>query len=439
MFHLLLFIMRGSLRVMVKKLLLGALLLSNYQPVLCDETDGTSLYKKMRFEVSLGYTQLTSTGWWSEIEPYRIYLGALPLKNKGNLEEILALGVTRVLSLVENFELEDGWFNKTVKPAEWREKGVQVHQISAVDYAPLTSQQIEEGVAFLADQLANGETVYVHCKAGRGRSAAIVIAYLMQYQGFTLDDAIAFVKERRPQINLNQEQRQALVTYFDIAEEKPADAPGYLAEVQEVTQEALAKALGDMLEYVIDGVSYDASSRLPQSIAGYVPAVSIQSTLERRNRYLRECRGDQDLAIKTAIERNHGMKHKLKTALPGLIPFVGSPTSYSIAVWHQLREIALIASLYGHDVHDPEVKKQCLASLIDGNVMKIPAQTIDILAKEIVKKILVKVGVGYIPGAAIPAHLLYNYFTDNSAKVSTYAIKRFGGEFAKPIDKKDYE
>ena len=115
------------------------------------------------------------------------------------MEKIKQLGVTKVLSLVEDFELEDGWVNKPVKTSDWRLAGLEVKHIKAEDYLPLKPEEITEGVAYLAQALEEGHTVYVHCKAGRGRSATIVIAYLMQYQGITLDEAIAFVKELRPQ------------------------------------------------------------------------------------------------------------------------------------------------------------------------------------------------------------------------------------------------
>ena len=38
-----------------------------------------STYNKLKYESSLVYTQFTSTGWWTKIEPYNLYLGALPL------------------------------------------------------------------------------------------------------------------------------------------------------------------------------------------------------------------------------------------------------------------------------------------------------------------------------------------------------------------------
>ena len=42
-------------------------------------------------------------------------------------------------------------------------------------------QRLEEGVAWMIDETMSGKgSIYVHCKAGRARSATLVAAYLMQ-------------------------------------------------------------------------------------------------------------------------------------------------------------------------------------------------------------------------------------------------------------------
>ena len=384
-----------------------------------------STYNKLKYESSLVYTQFTSTGWWTKIEPYNLYLGALPLKNKGHLDQILELGVTRVLSLVEDFELEDGWLNRPVKSQDWIDRSLEVKHIPAEDFLPVKAHEIAEGIEYLAQMLDEGHTVYVHCKAGRGRSATIVIAYLMQYQGISLEEAIAFVKEQRPQINLNPSQRQAILDYFGQSEEPPPANNGYLSATYQITQDALTKLLYELLDLVIEGVK--PGDHLPETLASWVPSRAyIESTYSRRNRYLREFHMDQDAATQVAIERNHGLKRKILMKAFRFVPTVGAPTSYSVTLWYQLREIALIAALHGHDLHDPEVRMQILATLVEGDLRKIPALSVDL----IVERILVKIGLGFVP---LPAHLVCDYFTENWAKVATQAKASFAGENSLPI------
>ncbi|MBA3237584.1 MAG: dual specificity protein phosphatase family protein [Parachlamydiaceae bacterium] len=179
------------------------------------EKKSSSLYKKVKYETSLAYTKWTCANqWWNKIEPYNIYLGALPLKNEGHFELILGLGVTRILSMLESFELEDGWREIPVKAADWQKQGVEVEQIHAVDSCPLKLSEIERGVNYLAMNLEGSHTVYVHCKAGRGRSATIVIAYLMKHQKLSYEEAFHYVKKLRPKIHLSAAQQQAVLDYF---------------------------------------------------------------------------------------------------------------------------------------------------------------------------------------------------------------------------------
>ena len=46
--------------------------------------------------------------------------------------------------------------------------------------------------------LWEGKTVLVHCHAGIQRSCAVVACYLVKYHGLTPDEAIAYIKKRRP-------------------------------------------------------------------------------------------------------------------------------------------------------------------------------------------------------------------------------------------------
>ncbi|RLN97870.1 hypothetical protein BBJ28_00001507 [Nothophytophthora sp. Chile5] len=66
-------------------------------------------------------------------------------------------------------------------------------------------------VDFVHEQVdVNQKTTYVHCKAGRGRSTVVVVAFLIQYRGMTLDEAFAFVKSKRSHVSLHPKQRRIL-------------------------------------------------------------------------------------------------------------------------------------------------------------------------------------------------------------------------------------
>ncbi len=390
-----------------------------------EERSDPSAWQTVLYETSLYYTKISGGEWWTHLEPYNLYLGALPLENMGHKEAIADLGVTDVLVLAETFELETGWFNTPVKVCDWEERGIGVLQIPATDFLPLTAEQIDLGIQYLTQTLDGGGTVYVHCKAGRGRSATVVIAYLMTVHDLTFDDAFALVKEQREQINLNTAQRQAIYDYFD-------EEDGTLQDQGLVSGERVADFIERALEVVIEGGTFSSVEYLPEALPAWLPELKINSTLSRRNRYLREFQGDQDLAIQAAIERNHSLTRRLQNLALQAMPFIGTPVGYSLIIWYQLREIALIAAIHGHDLHERATKVKILSALVGGDLMKVPAHAVDIASRTLVKEMLLKVGFENIGFSVIPAHLIFNFFTENSAKVSTYAKELFAGEHSVP-------
>ncbi len=57
-------------------------------------------------------------------------------------------------------------------------------------------RHLEAAVDAVAQHVAAGRKVYVHCTAGLNRSPSVVIGYLAAHRGMTLDEATAWVSER---------------------------------------------------------------------------------------------------------------------------------------------------------------------------------------------------------------------------------------------------
>jgi protein-tyrosine phosphatase len=73
-------------------------------------------------------------------------------------------------------------------------------------------QRFAQAVDLLARLVTESPPVFVHCRAGRSRSPAVVAGYLMQARGLNAEEALAFVAARRS-IGLNLEMA-ALVRQF---------------------------------------------------------------------------------------------------------------------------------------------------------------------------------------------------------------------------------
>ncbi|KAE8817681.1 putative dual specificity protein phosphatase DSP8 [Hordeum vulgare] len=81
----------------------------------------------------------------------------------------------------------------------------------------------EDAVTTLGIAL-QGNSTYVHCKAGRGRSTTVVLRYLIKYKGMDPKQAWVHTKSIRPRICLTSAQQKA-VTLFSTINPVGGDIP----------------------------------------------------------------------------------------------------------------------------------------------------------------------------------------------------------------------
>ena len=82
--------------------------------------------------------------------------------------------------------------------------------LPVVDKQAPTQDQLRLGTVMMKQMIDLGNTIYVHCKNGHGRSPTLVAAYLIRFEGKTVDEAIRFIKEKRPEVHLEEVQIEAL-------------------------------------------------------------------------------------------------------------------------------------------------------------------------------------------------------------------------------------
>ncbi len=175
-----------------------------------------SMRKKLLFDLSFLYTVKTgSEEWWTPITD-KIILGGIPLKN--HAQQLKQNGITHILTLLQPFEQVPGLITplcaKTIKNQQIENK-ILVCQ----DFEGVPVEIINQAVEYMHHALLQeGKKIYVHCKAGRGRSTSIVVAYLLKYgcdgmQFTTYDEAYAFVKSKRAKVNLKPHQRKTIEDY----------------------------------------------------------------------------------------------------------------------------------------------------------------------------------------------------------------------------------
>ncbi|OPJ82869.1 phosphatidylglycerophosphatase and protein-tyrosine phosphatase 1 isoform X1 [Patagioenas fasciata] len=146
--------------------------------------------------------------WFHRIDG-TVLLGALPLRGRSR-RLVAEENVRAVVTLNEEYETRF----LCCSAQEWEAMGVEQLRLSTVDLTGVpTLENLHEGVEFILKHRACGNSVYVHCKAGRSRSATMVAAYLIQLHHWSPQEAIDAIAKIRPHILIRHKQVQVLETF----------------------------------------------------------------------------------------------------------------------------------------------------------------------------------------------------------------------------------
>lgn len=142
-------------------------------------------------------------GWWHEIDE-RVYVGAVPLRCLGHVRKFRKLGVTAVINLMYEYK---------GPTKEYAAADIEQLHLPVVDHYPPTLEQTEEGVDFVQKHWDAGGVVYIHCKGGHGRSAAIGFAWLLKHRKMTLEQAQVHIRSRR-KVRKRLYRQSELIAYY---------------------------------------------------------------------------------------------------------------------------------------------------------------------------------------------------------------------------------
>ncbi|MCU0959307.1 MAG: dual specificity protein phosphatase family protein [Pirellulaceae bacterium] len=147
--------------------------------------------------------------WWDQIDA-GVYLGALPLAR--DVPRWHALGVNAVVNMCEEYAGPE---------AAYRRAGIEQLRLPTVDFTAPSLDQVQRGVAFITDQRARGRGVYVHCKAGRARSATVVLCWLVATRGMSPGAAQAWILARRPHVHPRLARRAVVQQFCAALRDRP--------------------------------------------------------------------------------------------------------------------------------------------------------------------------------------------------------------------------
>lgn len=142
----------------------------------------------------------------------RLIVGALPL-DAADVRMLAALGVSRVLNLVEDREYHRGERRRVQRALATQ--GIVELRLCTEDYAGLSAELLEQATGEVNGWLDAGEIVYLHCRAGWQRAAAVAAGAIALRHGIEPAAALLRVQELKPSADPLPHQREDLQRWFE--------------------------------------------------------------------------------------------------------------------------------------------------------------------------------------------------------------------------------
>ncbi|XP_064169700.1 phosphatidylglycerophosphatase and protein-tyrosine phosphatase 1 [Anguilla rostrata] len=168
---------------------------------------------RLLFYPTLAYNvvmeKVSSRRWFDRVDQ-TVILGALPFKSMTE-ELVQRENVRGVITMNEEYETK--YFCNSAE--EWKAAGVEQLRLSTVDLTGVPRMEdLHRGVEFALGVKERGASVYVHCKAGRSRSATVVAAYLIKLHCWSPEEACQTLRSIRPHVLVRKAQMELLRSYY---------------------------------------------------------------------------------------------------------------------------------------------------------------------------------------------------------------------------------
>lgn len=154
----------------------------------------TIFYPTLVWNMLLG-RWLKVRNWYDFITPH-VIVGAFPFAR--DVERMANDGVKAVVNTCEEYP---------GPMTEYDRFGIEQFRMPTVDFTHPEFDDVCRAVEFVEQNVAEKKTVYIHCKAGRARSATVAICWLMKSQQISSKAAQKILLEKRPHINPRLTQR----------------------------------------------------------------------------------------------------------------------------------------------------------------------------------------------------------------------------------------
>ena len=169
--------------------------------------------------ISLLYNRLTKAKPAKRIEKDHGYVMLFMIYFQEPIEVIPHLYLGHVINASNYYQLKefgiDCIVNVTLEHSNYFKDYFDYYNIEIRDEIDASfDSEFKKCLEYIKDQIDNNKKVIVHCNQGRSRSVAVIIGYLMKYQKYNIDDAYKMIKEKKEEININENFKNQLDKYF---------------------------------------------------------------------------------------------------------------------------------------------------------------------------------------------------------------------------------
>ncbi len=140
-----------------------------------------------------------------------LLVGAYPL-DQDDVARLAQLHTGRILNLVQDDEYPEG--AREIVTAALDQAGIVEERLSTPDYGNLPAPVFDAAVEIVSAWLDEGQLVYLHCRAGWQRSAAVAAAVMATRQQIDLEEALLQIQARKPSADPLPHQREDLELWW---------------------------------------------------------------------------------------------------------------------------------------------------------------------------------------------------------------------------------
>jgi protein-tyrosine phosphatase len=141
-----------------------------------------------------------------------LVIGAYPL-DQDDVAMLSRLRIDRILNLVEDSEYRPG--ERDVVQGSLENAGIEEVRQTLTDFGGLPSIELDAAVRQVLQWLDEGHRVYLHCRAGWQRSAAVAAGVVAIRENLSIDSALEVIQARKPTADPLPHQREDLAWWWD--------------------------------------------------------------------------------------------------------------------------------------------------------------------------------------------------------------------------------